>query len=332
MGEEAARSCSSPVDDPGLEPGQRLAHRARPDRLADQVGGHLAGLGLAVAVGGLEARSPRGRRRSSPGRAARRRRPSAAAPAAAAASVRRASIRYSVGAWQRTLTPSASAKSSRSAGSKRPSWMTAAAPVSQGARKTLRADFDQPVAVVHQARSPRARAEPVLGLDPLAEQVAVGVDHAARLAGGARGEDDQRRVLGVHRRRPRPASPAAGPRRGRRRSRPVHRRHPVGQHAEQRLFADAERRVRRPRPGAPGPCAQLRAAGQRHRAHPPAGEQREHPLDPVADQGHHHVAALAPRGRRTPPRAPPRWRSVRRSTSRAGSPPHQRQRSRASSR
>ena len=67
---------------------------------------------------------------------------------------RLASIRYSVGAWQSTLTPSASAKSSRSAGSKRPSWMTAAAPVSQGARKTLRADFDQPVAVVHQASSP----------------------------------------------------------------------------------------------------------------------------------------------------------------------------------
>jgi hypothetical protein len=74
--------------------------------------------------------------------------------------------------------------------------MTAAAPVSQGARKTLRADFDQPVAVVHQARSPRA--EPVLGLDLLAEQIAVGVDDAARVAGGARGEDDQRRVLGVH--------------------------------------------------------------------------------------------------------------------------------------
>jgi hypothetical protein len=31
--------------------------------------------------------------------------------------------------------------------------MTAAAPVSQGARKTLRADFDQPVEVVHQASS-----------------------------------------------------------------------------------------------------------------------------------------------------------------------------------
>ena len=68
--------------------------------------------------------------------------------------MRLASIRYSVGAWQSTLTPSASARSSRSAGSKRPSWITAAAPVSQGARKTLRADFDQPGAVVHQTSSP----------------------------------------------------------------------------------------------------------------------------------------------------------------------------------
>ena len=133
---------------------------------------------------------------------------------------RLASIRYSVGAWQSTLTPSASAKSSRSAGSKRPSWMTAAAPVSQGARKTLRADFDQPGRRRAPGQLALARAEPVLGLRPLAEQVAVGVDDAARLAGGAGGEDDQRRVLGVHRLDRAPASPAAGPRRERRRPRP----------------------------------------------------------------------------------------------------------------
>ena len=34
------------------------------------------------------------------------------------------------------------------------SWIVAAAPISQGARKTLRADFAQPVEVVHQTRSP----------------------------------------------------------------------------------------------------------------------------------------------------------------------------------
>ncbi len=43
-----------------------------------------------------------------------------------------------------------------------------------------------------------ARGEPVLGLGALPVQVAVGVDDAARLAGRARGEDDQRRVLGAH--------------------------------------------------------------------------------------------------------------------------------------
>jgi hypothetical protein len=69
-------------------------------------------------------------------------------------SVRLASIRYSVGAWQRTVTPSRSIRSRRSAGSKRASWISAAAPRSQGAMKTLRVDFDQPGAAVHQARSP----------------------------------------------------------------------------------------------------------------------------------------------------------------------------------
>ena len=65
-----------------------------------------------------------------------------------------ASIRYSVGAWQSTFTPSRSISSRRSSGSKRASQISAAAPQSQGATKTLRADFDQPVAVVHQTSSP----------------------------------------------------------------------------------------------------------------------------------------------------------------------------------
>ena len=63
-------------------------------------------------------------------------------------------IRYSVGAWQRTLTPSRSQISRRSAGSKRPSQSSAAAPQSHGAMNELRADFDQPVAAVHQLSSP----------------------------------------------------------------------------------------------------------------------------------------------------------------------------------
>ena len=69
-------------------------------------------------------------------------------------SARFASTRYSVGAWQRTSTRSRSISSSRSAASKRPSTIIAAAPQSQGATNTLRADFDHPVAVVHQTSSP----------------------------------------------------------------------------------------------------------------------------------------------------------------------------------
>ena len=229
--------------------------------------------------------------------------------------MRRASIRYSVGAWQRTLTPSASAKSSRSAGSKRPSWITAAAPVSQGARKTLRADFDQPVAVVHQARSPRARAEPVLGLDPLAEQVAVGVDDAARVAGRARGEDDQRRVLGRPCRRPRRGSPAAGPRRARRRSRPSSSSAP--RRAARRAAAPRRRRApgSRRRPAAPGPCAAAACC----RAAPPRPSASRRAASAPTRSGSRPASSprrrASPRAPRTPPRAPPRWRSVRRSAS-----------------
>ena len=64
-------------------------------------------------------------------------------------------------------------------GSKRASCSSAAAPRSQGAMKTLRADFDQPLAAVHQTRSPGARVEPVLGLQALAGEVALAVQRRA---------------------------------------------------------------------------------------------------------------------------------------------------------
>lgn len=136
----------------------------------------------------------------------------------------------------------------------------------------------------------------MLGLALLAEQVAIGVDDAARLAGGAGGEDDQRRVLGAHLLD-----------RGRGLLRQVlvedagdvghrHRRHPVGQLGQQLFFTDAKLGICSGDPVLEIVPAQHRAAGQRHRSHPPAGEQGQHPLDPVADQGHHHIAALnAPR-------------------------------------
>ena len=148
-----------------------------------------------------------------------------------------------------------------------------------------------------------ARAEPVLGLGALSLQVAIGVHDPPRLTGGARGEDDQRRVLGIHRfdrRRcllrqvlvERPSD-----------LRHRHRRHAVRQLGEQRLLANAELRVGCSDPQLKIVPAQLRVAGQRHRPHPPASKQREHPLDPVAHQRHHHVATFhAARSKR--PREP----------------------------
>ena len=66
--------------------------------------------------------------------------------------------RYSVGAMQSTFTRSSESSATRSAGSKRASCSSAHAPRSQGAMKTLRADFDQPLAAVHHTSSPAAGA------------------------------------------------------------------------------------------------------------------------------------------------------------------------------
>ena len=176
--------------------------------------------------------------------------------AAGAAACRLASIRYSVGAWQSTSTPSRSISSSRSSGSKRASQISAAAPHSQGATKTLRADFDQPVAVVHQTRSPSRAPEPVLGLGALAGEVALAraapprgspvVPEVKTISAGSSGSR---------------SATAAGGLLGAllvevaRRPRPGHRLDPVRQLAQQVLLADAERRPGRPRSAARGPCA-----------------------------------------------------------------------------
>src|SRR4029078_3670950 len=44
-------------------------------------------------------------------------------------------------------------------------------------------------------------------------------------------------------------------------------------------------------------ASKLCVAGKGDRSDSPTGEHREHPLDPVSDQGHHAVAALTPAGR-----------------------------------
>ena len=60
-----------------------------------------------------------------------------------------------------------------------------------------------------------ARPEPVLGLGPLAGQVALRVQRGSGLAGRPRGEDDQRRVVGVEVGDLGRRSPGRGPRRAR---------------------------------------------------------------------------------------------------------------------
>ena len=72
----------------------------------------------------------------------------------ARSSARLAIARYSVGDMQSTFTPSRTRRSSRSSASKRASCSNAAAPRTQAATNALRAESDQPLAAVHQHRSP----------------------------------------------------------------------------------------------------------------------------------------------------------------------------------
>jgi hypothetical protein len=128
----------------------------------------------------------------------------------------------------------------------------------------------------------------VLGLDALALEVARAVADRLGLARRARREDDQRRVLRAE----------------------LHRwcrlslvdRSAVG-YQQLALEAGLQRELDvrlgghdRPRlhplhAGAQVGGAQLLGAGERHGAEAPAGDHREHPFGPVADQGHHHGAA-----------------------------------------
>ena len=62
-------------------------------------------------------------------------------------------MRYSVGAWQSTVTPRRSSSESRCSGSKAPSWTTTSAPCDHGPRRTFQIDFAQPVPAVHHTTS-----------------------------------------------------------------------------------------------------------------------------------------------------------------------------------
>ena len=114
--------------------------------------------------------------------------------------------------------------------------------------KALRVDFDQPGAAVHQASSPVAGPDPVLGLQALAGQVALWVEHALGVTAGTGGEDDHGRVLRVE------IGDVGGGLLGAVLVERIgdlghrHRGDSAGQLAEQLLLADAELRVRRLRP------------------------------------------------------------------------------------
>ena len=163
---------------------------------------------------------------------------------------------------QSTFTRSRSSSSSRSAGSKRASWSSAAAPRSHAATNALRADSDQPLAAVHQHRSPGRAPYQCSACTLWPCEVAVPVADRLGLARRARGEHDQRRAP-----RARTRSPAA-----------LVRRRALVRHGQDRpVEAGRGRRgrgrARRPRRRAarPSPCARAgrRAAAARCRAAPP---------------------------------------------------------------
>ena len=149
---------------------------------------------------------------------------------------------------------------------------------------------------------PRARPEPVGGLEALAEEVALAVEDRLGLAGGAAGERDQAGLLGAELRRRSGGPVEEGVVRNEHDLDPPVLCGPV---VEGRLQLGAVALVgdHQPRPGdreaqAQVLGAQLLGAGQHDGAEAKAGEHREHPLGAVADQGHHHVPAPAPRGGR----------------------------------
>ena len=148
---------------------------------------------------------------------------------------------------------------------------------------------------------PGSRREPVLGLDALAGEVALAVQDGLRLARGAGGEGDEARVLGLELDRrvrlgggqlragdEQDVGVRAPPRRARRRCA-----------RRTRSAAGARPSSRDAQVGR----AQLLGARQHDRADAEAGQHRQHPLGPVADQRQHDVAA---RRRRAPPGRPPR--------------------------
>ena len=134
------------------------------------------------------------------------------------------------------------------------------------------------------------RSEPVFGLELLAGQVALRMDHPRRLAGRPGSEDDQGRVVRIE--------PGAAGRCGlvevlvEGPGEVVHVEviDPSGQVAQVLRFTDRQCRIRRGHPCCQVARGQLRVAGKGHGAHPEAGQHRDHPFDPVSDQDQDRVA------------------------------------------
>ena len=181
------------VVDPDAHARQRAAHRAGAPALAGGRGGEVGGLGLAVAVADRRGRWPRARRerlgveRLAGGDEAPQR-------GTGVRVARLAMRRYSVGAMQRMLTRSRSTSSSRSAGSKRASCSSRRRRTARERRtRCVRTSTSRMRPCTRPPRRARRRATP--GHEPLAGQVALGVDDRLGPAGGAAREDDQARVV-----------------------------------------------------------------------------------------------------------------------------------------
>ena len=317
VGTVAGSTHSSPSSIQSAEAGQRPAHRPGPHRRADRHPGQVR-------------RSRSGRSRRAPCT------PALVLPRAhdlrverLAGGARRAAGRRAGGArraWRSRGTrwgpcrarSRARARAARGAPRGRSGRRAAARrrPAATAATKTLRADFDQPLAAVHQHRSPGPRAEPVLGLHALPAQVAVAVADRLRLAGGAGGEDDQRRVVGREVARPRAGSCVESRSSGTASTGPSK---PLARHEVEVALVRHHRRAARPRPcaraGRPAAAARC-TAGPRRRCRQQASIAYD-PLGPVADQRHHHVAGARPRARRARPPSARSGRPPRRSRSRA---------------
>ena len=200
---------------------------------------------------------------------------------------------------QRTATGSRSRTARRSCGSKRASCSSAAAPADPRRDE----DVAGRLAPAAGRRAPHelagAGVEPVLGLDVLAGEVALGVDDGLRLARGPAREGDEARVLGVELDRRRRGGGRVQRLVGDREHRAVR---PGGvELGAVALVADDRRRPRdvEAQPQVAG--AQLLGAGQDDRADAEARDHRQHPLRAVADQRQDDVAAPRRRARASAP-------------------------------